>query len=637
MPFAVFRRYQKKMLAFLAVFAMIAFTLDFSLFQGGRNGGESDPVIAKLYGRTIHRHDLESMRLERSRANRFMATLLALSGQPANAPYFGGMDDRSIVDALILQHKADELGMPTTPDLAKRWLRSYTNNMLTTDLFDRIYRDTFSEEQVTDEQILTAISNQLRLTRVQGLPGVPLVTPLDVYQAYRDQYEKVSAFAVPFYAEDYVGKVADPTEAEEKAYYEKYKGDLPDHESDSPGFKIPRRISVEFVAVDGDKLAQEMKAKLTDEELREAYKLRPEEFLGPKPELPPDLFAGAPELTPVLTDPFYEVKPLVASTLAGERAQEEINEKFAVIRDDVMGTFFDDYQQTLADNKEAEAAKSEPKPLPAPGDIVKKAAAKEGLSYEKTPLLTAEEAARYGQIGMARQGSTPSIDGRPFAGVLFEGKSLLYDPVEFTDLTGRRYLAWKTADEPARVPDFADVKTQVARAWKLEKARVLAEKDAKAFADKVREAKGAIKSVVGEKTLLTTTPIPRLSPGGMLGDNPFQPSPARPSEIPQIPDAGEALRNAYFSLGPKTVAVEPNAPKTVYYVMTLNQSIPADFATLYSPIGPKAPLQQEVFTDAYRTMAEEWMNRLREEAGLPKDWVPKDEEENDDNSVASTR
>jgi hypothetical protein len=401
---------------------------------------------------------------------------------------------------------------------------------------------------------------------------------------------------------------------------------------------VPRRVSVEFVALDGDKLAQEIKPKLTDEELREAYKLRPDDFLGPKPELPPDLFAGAPELTPVLTDPFYEVKPLVASTLAGERAQEEINEKFAVVRDDVMGTFSDDYHQTLADNKDAEAAKSAPKPLPTPGDIVKKAAAKEGLSYEKTPLLTDEEAARYGQIGMARQGSTPSIDGRSFASILFEGKSLLYDPVEFTDLTGRRYLAWKTADEPARVPDFAEVKTQVARAWKLEKARSLAEKDAQAFAEKVREAKGAIKSVVGDKTLLTTALVPRLSPGGMLGENPFQPSPARPSAIPQIPDAGEDLRNAYFSLGPKTVAVEPNAPKTVYYVMTLNQSIPADFAALYSPIGPKAPLQQEVFTDAYRTMAEEWMTMLREEAGLPKDWVPKDEEDDDnDNRVASTR
>ena len=577
------------------------------------------------------------MKLQRSRANRFMANLLALSGQPVNSPYFGGMDDRSIVDALILQHKADDLGMPTTPDLAKRWLRSFTNNQLTTDLFDRIYRDTFSEEQVTDEQVLTAISNQLRLARVQGLPGVPQVTPLDVYQAYRDQYEKVSAFAVPFYAEDYAAKVADPTEAEEKAYYEKYKGDLPDHESDTPGFKVPRRVSAEFVVADGDKLAQDLKAKLTEDELREAYKNRPDEFLGPKPELPPDLFAGAPDLTPVLTDPFYEAKPLVASTLAGERAQEEINEKFAVIRDDVMGTFADDYNQTVADNKDAEEAKAEPKPLPVPGDIVKAAAAKEGLAFEKTPLLTAEEADRYGQIGMARQGSSPSLDGRSFAAVLFEGRSQLYDPIEFTDLTGRRYLVWKVADEPARVPDFADVKSQVARAWKLEKARSLAEKDAQAFADKVREAKGAIKSVVGKKTLLTTEPVPRLSPGGMLGGNPFQPSPARPSDIPRIPDAGDSLRKALFSLGPKTVAVEPNAPKTAYYVMTLNQNIPADFATLYSPIGPKAPLQQEVFTDAYRKMAEEWMGQLREEAGLPEDWTPKDEEENDDDNLASTR
>ena len=36
MPFAVFRRYQKTMMAGLALFAMVAFTLDFSLLRFGR-------------------------------------------------------------------------------------------------------------------------------------------------------------------------------------------------------------------------------------------------------------------------------------------------------------------------------------------------------------------------------------------------------------------------------------------------------------------------------------------------------------------------------------------------------------------------------------------------------------------------
>jgi len=626
MPFAIFRRYQKRLLAVLAVFAMVAFTLDFSLLQNMTGQGNANPEIARIHHRTYRRDDLAGMKVQRSVANRFMASLLAMTGQPASAPYFGGMDDRSIVDALILEHKADELGMPQTIDLARKWLRALTDNQLTTALFDRIFRDTFGDEPITDEQVLAAISNQLRLARVQNLPGVPQITPLDVYQAYRDQYEKVSAFAVPFHAEDYVAKVPDPTDAEEKAYFEKYKDDLPDRTRDTPGFKVPRRISAEFVSADAETLAKSWKTKLSEAELREAYKERPEEFLGPKPELPVGLFAGAPELTPPLTDPFVEVKPMVESTVAFERAQEEINEKFAVIRDDVMGPFSDDYHQTIADNKDAEEAKTATKPLPKLGDIVKDAAEKAGLSYEKTPLLTEEEAERYGQIGMARQGTTPTLDGRPFAEVLFAEKSLLFDPTEFADLTGRRYLAWKVVDEPARVPSFDDVKTQVARAWKLEKARVLAEKDAQAFAEKVREAKGDIKAAAaGTKTVLTTLPVPRLSPGGMLG-NPFQPEPARPSEIPQIPDAGESLRDALFTLGPKTVAVEPNAPKTVYYVMTLNQNVPADFAALYSPVGPKTPLQNEVFTDAYRRLSEEWMGTLREEAGVPREGIAVDEE-----------
>ena len=98
MPFAIFRRYQKRLLAVLAVFAMVAFTLDFSLLQNMTGQGNANPEIARIHHRTYRRDDLAGMKVQRSVANRFMASLLAMTGQPASAPYFGGMDDRSIVD-----------------------------------------------------------------------------------------------------------------------------------------------------------------------------------------------------------------------------------------------------------------------------------------------------------------------------------------------------------------------------------------------------------------------------------------------------------------------------------------------------------------------------------------------------------
>src|SRR3954454_19447424 len=106
MPFAVFRRHQRKMLAVLAIMAMIAFTMDVALtrsFRGGFQGG-SDPVVVELYGRSIRRSEIEQMREQRARANLFIDQL---ARSPVGLQSFGDLSTRSLVDALILEHEAD--------------------------------------------------------------------------------------------------------------------------------------------------------------------------------------------------------------------------------------------------------------------------------------------------------------------------------------------------------------------------------------------------------------------------------------------------------------------------------------------------------------------------------------------------
>src|SRR5687768_18444345 len=105
MPFEVFRRHQKKMLAALAIMAMIAFTLDFSLFSDRAGGPRDDPKVVDLYGRAVYQSDLAEMAQQRDIANAFMGRLVpGLPGQ-----FFGGTTTRELVDALILDHEADAL------------------------------------------------------------------------------------------------------------------------------------------------------------------------------------------------------------------------------------------------------------------------------------------------------------------------------------------------------------------------------------------------------------------------------------------------------------------------------------------------------------------------------------------------
>ena len=59
---------------------------------------------------------------------------------------------------------------------------------------------------MSGETILADIANQVRIANASQLLGTPLVTPLDVFDIYRDQSERVSVRAVGFPTEDFVAR-----------------------------------------------------------------------------------------------------------------------------------------------------------------------------------------------------------------------------------------------------------------------------------------------------------------------------------------------------------------------------------------------------------------------------------------------
>ena len=75
MPFAVFRRHQRKLLAIFAILAMFGFVLADSLprLLNGGNTSDADPVVVDLYDRPVRSSEIAAMAAERSRASRFIA------------------------------------------------------------------------------------------------------------------------------------------------------------------------------------------------------------------------------------------------------------------------------------------------------------------------------------------------------------------------------------------------------------------------------------------------------------------------------------------------------------------------------------------------------------------------------------
>jgi hypothetical protein len=621
MPFEVFRRHQKKMLAVLAIMAMVAFTLDFSLFKSGWGRGTNDPVVVTLYNKPVRRSDVQLMQLQRSRANRLIGRLLF---DMPEYPIFGPLNTRAIVDAMILEHEAERLGMPANVKLAKEWLRNITQNKITSEQFDMVYRASFSSDEVTEEGLLSDLARQIRILSTSELAGSPLTTPLDVYQAYRDQNERVSASAIEFPVSEYVSKVKDPSEAEITAFYDKYKNVLPDPKRDMPGFTIPRRVRAEFVMLDGAAVAKALKQKLTEKELRKEFEAREKELPIPPRDLPTNLFAGDPEAKLTPHDPFPGMRSYVENLLAEERAREKIDKVLESVKDDVMTPFYEKYAAVLDENKELKKAT----PLPDPGDLLRNAAAKievEGTKaeYEATKPLDREEADHVFIISGARVGVSPSSDGQKFVDRIFDDRAPLFDPIDLADAIDRRFLAWKTEDAPMRIPSLSEIRSEVVQAWKLEQARPLARKDAESVAEEARKKSGDLIAVAGKHKLITTESVTRLQPSPPLnGTSRF--STPRPSEIPSIPNAGEALRDALFGLKDKAVVVAANQSKDRYYVMALSQRSPVELGRLLD-FGPYMGLRTEVGQEAASRRRIAWMTALRSEAGLASDWKPADE------------
>jgi hypothetical protein len=649
MPFAVFRRHSKKLLAIFAILSMIGFVLSDSLpalLRAGNESRRSDVVVAELYGKEVRRGDLAQLSTERSLANAFMANLvLRLYGRPS-AQIFGETDLRSLIDGYILQHEANELGMPHGPDLAREWLSKLTNGQMDASLFELVLEPFRNQSQVTGEQMLSALASQIRLRNVRYLPGQPEVTPLDVYQAYRDRNERVSVNAVRIPVADFTPQVREPSTSKIQAYYERYK-DVPANPSrETPGFKIPRQVRVQFVSADVEALARQYREKLAERELLDYFETRKQDFqLPPLESLPTTLFEDDPKnaQTPppanpnnvspeLLPDPspryqeFADVRSRLEVDLSHDQAREEVDRMFTGVRD-AMYKFSDLYNEVLDEVKDPNSQAASQKPLPQPPDL-KPIAAAAGLTLETSPSLSRDAASSYGQIASAHVGQARFGEGRTFVDEMFAPGATLFEPIEMMNDTGRAFLTWKIADNPPRVPPLSEIQPEVVYYWKLEQARPLAQKAADELAAKVREAGGKFTvENLGSRTSILTTPVAKLEASMLPMPGQFLPPKPRPTEIPEIAEAGDDLRTALFDLEPGDVAVATDLPKANYYVMVLNKRYPVNYAMLYSPTGPLAMLKMEVLEDANDRLLDSWMNQLRTKAGLKPDWTPPEEDE----------
>ena len=143
-----------------------------------------------------------------------------------------------------------------------------------------------------------------------------------------------------------------------------------------------------------------------------------------------------------------------------------------------------------------------------------------------------------------------------------------------------RYVLFKAADLPSRIPEFTEegIQEQVSQAWKLAEARKLAEQRAAELVEAANKTEGSLAKVVEKKTVTGQSPgeeltVEEIGPFTWLTRSSV-PSrgmampPIVPSTLPQLPAAGEEFMETVFeTTGLGKAGMAPSVDRETFYVV----------------------------------------------------------------------
>jgi hypothetical protein len=172
--------------------------------------------------------------------------------------YFGGsLSAAGILDFMIWQRKADELGIYLSVDDVKDRYRNEVLDLVTRQDDAAIQQYVFQRHGGTTARLLSALGEEFRVRMAQaalvgysrvGIIQPPaLVSPYDVWQYYERNRTEVTVDVLPLAVERFMDKAKSPTEEELRSLFDKYKDDEYAPEQEAPGFKLPERLAIQWV------------------------------------------------------------------------------------------------------------------------------------------------------------------------------------------------------------------------------------------------------------------------------------------------------------------------------------------------------------------------------------------------------
>ena len=289
---AWFRRHAKVLMVVLGSAAMAIFGLGpvFNTLQSG--GGGADPreteVVATWKGGEITRAKLDLMEMRHYQAQRFLSGVQQAAAKEKGdgynslaipiSPIRDGqreMIDDQLITRFLMAERAKEEGMIVSDGMVNDYLTLLSGDAgFTTRDLDAI-NDTVNNRycslNAVRERLKTELlANQMQLCCMTAVPIVP--NPIESMELFGRTMEQIECEVLPIEVEPFINKVTEtPSPAEIKSLYEKGKYEFADPSGERPGFKIGRKINLQYLVADFETYLLNEMNKLSDEDVQKEY------------------------------------------------------------------------------------------------------------------------------------------------------------------------------------------------------------------------------------------------------------------------------------------------------------------------------------------------------------------------------
>ena len=294
-PLRWFRRHATWMLIIFGVVLMAIFGLGpvfDQMTRGFQNSGPiDDPVIIKYREGEITRTALDGMQRNHFATRRFLLELVKQSAKQCEAKEVqysplaemiqplastenqDVIDEQTLVRKLLADRAGDE-GVVVSDGMINDYLSLMAGNADFSDRdlkqINKLVNNNIPFISIRNHLALELKSMQMQRYASVGIPLNPV--PTEAVELYARANDRIECEVVPVSVEEYISKVTgEPSSAEMQALFEEGKYEYVDMGMKKPGFKIPRKVNVQYFVAEMATFLQNEKNKLTDAQVEAEY------------------------------------------------------------------------------------------------------------------------------------------------------------------------------------------------------------------------------------------------------------------------------------------------------------------------------------------------------------------------------